>query len=173
MGPACAMGMLESWQEARQGTRAFSSRCAELPGAPAPPLPLPCKLPAQFGGWLCAGPKRTSSAVAELDQLLRMKKYTCHIPLFGREMVYTGESKSAELSVVCSWVLLAPQLVLGAKCSRDRRRPGTVEQVPSCRQVLCLPGTCWGAERSSEFLPFPFWYDLRALTGHFPCCTEG
>ena len=85
----------------------------------------------------------TSSAVAELDQLLRRKKYACHIPLFGREMGYIGETKTAELAVVCSWVLLAPQLVLGAKCSRDRRRPGTVEQVPPCREVLCLPGTCW------------------------------
>lgn len=108
-----------------------------------PSLPLLCRVPGQFVGWLCAGPKMTSSAVAELDQLLRRKKYTCCIPLFGREMGYIGETETAELAVVCSWVLLAPQLVSGAKCSRDCRRPRTVEQVPPHREVLCLPGTCW------------------------------
>lgn len=69
----------------------------------------------------------TSSAVTEWDQLLRRKKYTCHIALFGREMAYIDETKTAELAVVCFWVLVAPQLVLGAKCRRDHRRPGTVE----------------------------------------------
>lgn len=91
----------------------------------------------------------TSSAVAELDQLLRRKKpHTCCILFCGREMGYigetkTGETKMTELAVVCSWVLLAPQLVLGAKCSSDRRRPGTVEQVAPDREVLCLFGSCW------------------------------
>lgn len=85
----------------------------------------------------------TSSAVAELDQLLRRKKYTCHIPLFGREMDYIGETETAEIAVICSWVLLTPQLVLGAKCSGDRRRPDAVEQVSPHREVLCLPGSCW------------------------------
>lgn len=112
-----------------QGTRPFSSRCAELPDASAPSLPLPYRVPRQFVVWLCAGPRMTSSAVAELDQLLRRKKpHTCCILFCGREMGYigetkTGETKMTELAVVCSWVLLAPQLVLGAKCSSDRRRP--------------------------------------------------
>lgn len=61
------------------------SGCAEPPGASSSPLPLPCRMP---------GP--SSDAVAELDQPLKnKKKYTCHMPLFRREMGYLGEGGTA------------------------------------------------------------------------------
>lgn len=78
------------------------------PATSTPSLPLTFKVPGQFVGWLSAGPRMIYSAVAELDQLLRRKDDACHIPQFGRKMGYIGETETAELAVVCSWVLRGP-----------------------------------------------------------------
>lgn len=76
-------------------------------------------------------PGQSSDAVAELNQALKNKKYTCHIPLFGREMGYLGESRTAGLFLG----LAHSTAGLGSKVQWDLREAGHCGTGPS------LPGS--------------------------------